>query len=150
MATHEYPVTVQWKGGRDGEGFAAPQRSGSKFTLGVPEEFGGNGGGTNPEELLTSAVASCYTLTFGIIAANRKLPVESLNVEAVGEVEQNGTSFVYTKVTLRPKIVLAAGASDADVTSATEMAMKADHYCLITNAVRDKVQVHVEPDVKIG
>jgi peroxiredoxin-like protein len=147
MPTHEYRVNVTWNGGRDGSGRLEAPESGESLELAVPAEFGGPGGATNPEELLTSAIASCYSITFGIIAANRKIPIESLRVEAVGEVDQQGVNFTYKGVTLRPTIQLAPDATDEHAKAAEDMAMKADHYCIITNAVRDRVAVTVEPTI---
>jgi len=144
---HDYPVTVQWKGGRDGSGTVTADRSGVSSALAVPPEFGGQGAGTNPEELLCQAVAACYTITFGIIAANRKLDVVSIETKADGEVEEAGAQFTYKKVTLRPTITLAAGATDEHVAMAGDMAHKADAYCIITNAVRGKVEIVVEPKI---
>jgi peroxiredoxin-like protein len=150
MATHEYKVAVEWTGGRDGHGAAAPEVSGSRFELAVPPEFGGAGGATNPEELLTSAIGACYSMTYGIIAANRKVPLEGLTTEVTGEVDQNGAMFNYVRVTLRPTIRLTADATDEQVKVAEEVAHKADGYCIITNAVRGKVAVTVEPTVQRG
>lgn len=147
---HEYPVTVEWSGGRDGAGTVTPDRSGVQMPLSVPPEFGGAGNGTNPEELLASAIAGCYSITFGIIAANRKLPFDSLTTQVTGFVEQNGASFVYTKVVVKPTIRLAADATDEHVTMAEDMAHKADLYCIITNAVRDKLAIEIEPTITRG
>jgi peroxiredoxin-like protein len=149
-STHEYPVSVEWQGGRDGAGSIKSGRFGQEFKLSVPPEFQGPGDGTNPEELLTSAIAGCYTITFGIIAQNRKIPVQSIHAEAVGEVEQAGAQFTYKNVVIRPKIVLEAGASDDQVKLAEEMAHKADNYCIVTNALRGKVEISVEPEVTVG
>jgi peroxiredoxin-like protein len=147
---HDYPVSVDWTGGREGSGSAKPAHSGSTFQLAVGKEFQGTGEGTNPEELLTSAIGSCYTITFGIIAANRKIPVKSIHVDVVGQVEQNGVSLVYKAITLRPQIVLESSATDEQVALATDMAHKADGYCLVTNAVRGKVEIACEPTVTKG
>lgn len=144
---HEYPVTVQWQGGRDGQGSVKANRSGVESPLSVPPEFQGPGEGTNPEELLTSAIAGCYSITFGIVAANRKIPVVSMKTEAVGEVEQAGANLTYSRVVIRPTIQLEAGATDEQVALADDMAHKADLYCLVTNAVRGKVEVVVEPTI---
>jgi peroxiredoxin-like protein len=144
---HEYPVHLEWSGGRDGKGTISAGGSGTSIDLAVPAEFDGPGGGSNPEELLTSAICSCYGITFGIIAQNRKLPVKSLEVEAVGEVEQQGPSFTYRSISIRPTIVLASDATDEQVEAAESMAHKADGYCIVTNAVRGKVQIEVEPKV---
>lgn len=149
-STHHYRVGVRWTGGRDGEGRVQAPASGVELPLSVPKEFQGPGDGTNPEELLTAAIASCYSITFGIIAANRKLPFVSLDVEADGEVDQDGMNFVYRAVTVRAKVQLAAGATDDEKAVALDMAHKADQYCIITNAVRGKVAITVEPEVVAG
>lgn len=145
---HEYPVTVRWEGGRNGSGTVQSGRFDSNFKISVPPEFQGPGEGTNPEELLCSAIAACYTITFGIIAANRKLPVKDVVTDAVGTVVQNGAQFTYTTVTIKPVISIDASATDDQMKIAEEMAHKADLYCIITNAVRDKVEIKVEPTLQ--
>lgn len=147
---HDYPVSVQWTGGRDGSGSVTSKHSNTQIKVAVPPEFQGPGGGASPEELLTSAVACCYTMTFGIIAANRKIPVKSIAVEAVGEVEQAGAQFTYKSVTIRPTIVLESEATDEQMKLAEDMSHKADLYCIITNAVRGKVAINVEPTLSKG
>lgn len=147
---HEYPVTVEWRGGRDGTGKAVAGNSGTELPLSVGPEYGGPGAGTNPEELLTAAIASCYSITFGIIAANRKIPLADIVTEALGEVEQAGMQFTYRSVTIRARITLEPSASDEEVQLAEEMAHKADLYCIITNSVRGKVDIKVEPQIVRG
>lgn len=148
---HEYPVTLKWAGGRDGSGSVTATRSGVSVPVTVPPEFGGTEGtGTNPEELLTASLTACYSITFGIIAVNRKLPYEGLEVESLGEVEENGPTFTYKRITVKPTIRLAGDATDDQVKMAEDIAHKADAYCIITNAVRDKVSITVEPTVIRG
>lgn len=148
--THDYPVTVSWSGGRDGSGSVTADRSGIGSPLAVPPEFGGGGPGTNPEELLAASVAACYSITFGIIAANRRIPLAGVETKAVGEVEENGPQFTYKKVTIRPTITLGPGATDEHAKIAEDMAHKADSYCIITNAVRSSVAIEVEPTIVRG
>lgn len=147
---HEYPVTVAWKGGRTGEGTVTGDRSSVSSPLSVPEEFQGPGNGTNPEEMLTSAIASCYSITFGIIAENQKLPVTNLEVHATGEVEQAGAQFTYKKVTIRPKITVSSDITDEQLAKVNDMAHRADSYCIITNAVRGKVEIAVDQEIIRG
>ena len=144
---HIFPVTVQWTGGRDGTGEMGMGESGKNFPINVPSGFSGPGGETNPEELLTGAIAGCYSITFGIIAANRKLPVVDVKTEAIGEVEQNGAAFKYKQITIKPTITLSAEATDEQVASATDFAHKTDGYCIVTNAVRQSVEIVLEPTV---
>jgi len=147
---HEYPMTVNWEGGRGGSGGARCGNSGTEFPLSVGPEYGGPGKGTNPEELLTAALAACYSITFGIIAENRKIPVRSLRVSAAGLVEQSGMQFTYKQIVLKPEIVLEEGATVEQIQLADDMAHKAELYCIITNAVRDKVEVVLEPSITVG
>jgi organic hydroperoxide reductase OsmC/OhrA len=86
-------------------------------------------------------------MTFGIIAENRKVPVVSMETKAVGEVEQSGMQFTFKRVTIRPRIVLSANATDEQISMATDMAHKAELYCIVTNAVRGKVEVVLEPEI---
>jgi len=148
--THEYPIVVNWTGGREGGGTTTHVRSNTTNTLSVPPEFQGPGNGTNPEEMLTSAIASCYSITLGIVLANRKLAFDSIKTEAVGEVDQAGAAFTYARVTLKPIITLPTGSTVEQVNIAEEMAHKADAYCIITNAVRGKTEIIVEPTIVIG
>jgi peroxiredoxin-like protein len=147
MAIHEYPVEVTWSGGKEGSGKVTASASGTTIQLAVPPEYGGPGGASSPEELLTSAIASCYSITFGIIAANRKIPVKGLSVSVVGEAEQQGVNLTFKKVTIRPKVELEPSATEDQRKLALDMAHKADSYCIVTNAVRGKVEVVVEPTI---
>jgi len=146
-SVHDYPVTVDWKGGRDGGGKVSAEHSGTSNVIAVPTEYQGTGKGTNPEELLTCAIASCYTITYGIIAQNRKIPVAKVETHATGQVEQSGAQLVYTSVVIKPTITLESSATDEQATLAEDMAHKADLYCIITNAVRDKVKISVDPKI---
>ena len=151
MATiHEYPVSVTWHGGVDGNGMVRAERILSPIEIGVPPEFRGLGGGTNPEELFTASVASCYCMTLGIMAANKKLPLIVVEAEAFGEVEQDGFAFTFKSVTIKPRIRLDVESTDEEVALANDLAHKADAYCIITNAIRGKIDVIVEPVVILG
>ena len=138
MATvHRYPVSVAWQGGRGGQGTIRTPRTHQAFNIAAPPEFGGTGTApaTNPEELLASAVAGCYAITFGVVAAHKRLPVVRLDLEGVGEVDEDGPRFTYRAITLRPRVVVRADATDEQVEQTLVLARKADNYCLVTNAV---------------
>ncbi|RYG42481.1 hypothetical protein EON79_18815 [bacterium] len=145
---HTYTARVSWSGGREGSGSIQNDNSGQGYDIRVPTEFGGPGGALNPEELLTDAIAGCYSITYGIVVANRRLPVKGVEVQAVGTVDQSGANFVYKSIALSPKITLGAEATDQDIATAIDMAHKADAYCIVTNAIRDKVEVSIAPTVQ--
>lgn len=144
---HEYPVTVTWQGGRDGSGSIACGNSGTTAPLAVGTEYQGSGKGTNPEELLTAGIAACYSMMFGIIAANRKLQLVDIKTEAIGEVEQAGMQFVYKRITLKPTITLEAGADDSQTELAGDIAHKAESYCIVTASVKGNVELVLVPTI---
>ena len=145
---HTYTARVSWSGGREGAGSIQNDNSGQGYDLRVPTEFGGPGGALNPEELLTDAIAGCYSITYGIVANNRRIPVKGVEVQAVGTVDQSGANFVYKSIALSPAITLGAEATDQDIATAIDMAHKADAYCIVTNAIRGKVEVSISPSVR--
>lgn len=150
MATvHRYPVSAVWQGGRDGQGSIRTERTHQAINIAAPPEFGGTGHepATNPEELLASAVAGCYAITFGVVAAHKRLPVVRIELDGVGEVEQDGARFTYRAIVLRPRVVVLPEATDDQVEQTLVLARKADSYCLVTNAVRSSVTISVEPEV---
>lgn len=49
-------------------------------TISIPEEMGGPGVGTNPDELLIGAAATCYLITLDAMIERKNLPVEELSL----------------------------------------------------------------------
>jgi peroxiredoxin-like protein len=96
---------------------------------------------------MTSAIAGCYSITYGIVVANRRLPIVGFEAKAEGVVEQNGAAFKYREIVIRPSITLAPDATDDQLKIAEDMAHKCDAYCIVTNAVRASVNVTIEPTV---
>lgn len=65
--------------------------------------FGGrfeSGAGTNPEELLGAAHASCFTMALSVGLSQAGSPPESLATEAKVTVDQVGEGFEITKIAL--------------------------------------------------
>src|SRR5205085_4490688 len=85
MRDLSFDVELSWSAtGRQGAGQI--QTDDLALDLSGPKSMGGRGVGTNPEELLVCAVASCYTATLFAVLHRAKLPVESLAVGASGTV----------------------------------------------------------------
>jgi osmotically inducible protein OsmC len=59
-----------------------------------------DGPGTNPEELLGAAHASCYTMALSVGLTTAGTPPESLSTEAKVTVAQVGEGFEITKIEL--------------------------------------------------
>src|SRR6266545_8351000 len=100
--THTFEITSHWSGD---EGVL--KGSGAEIRFGMPTDFGGAAGRANPEELLLSAIAACYQLTFSVLAKRRSLPLRSIELRMEGDVlEQLGGTLKYKAVRLFPRIEL--------------------------------------------
>lgn len=73
------------------------------FQFSMPGSMGGLGTGTNPEELLLTAVGSCFTATLAAILDVARLPVASLQVRVEGIVaDYPGPSARVSTITVSP------------------------------------------------
>lgn len=107
------------------------------------KEYRGEPERVNPEEALVASLSSCHMLTFLAIAAKKKLVLESYEDEAVGVLEKNHEGrLAITRVTLRPRIVWAAGVMVTDEQLAN-LHHGAHENCFIASSV--KTVVTVEP-----
>lgn len=98
----------------------------------APPEFGGPEGLWSPETLFAGAIVDCYILSFRAVARASRLEWQDLcvDVEAVLDRVEGVTRF--TQVQLRPRLRLAAGASES---LARTVLQKAKATCLVTNSL---------------
>lgn len=116
------------------------------FEYGVPPQFGGNEGKTNPEELLLASISACFSMTLGFVFTKRKIPVQALQMQAQGIVKRIDRQLVLTAITLQPSITIADNEQiKQDVYAAIQRAKSA---CLISNAIRGNVEVTIEASFK--
>jgi peroxiredoxin-like protein len=148
MKDLDFEIALRWSGtGRDGVGEI--HTDDVTIDLSAPEAMGGRGVGTNPEELLVSAVASCYTATlFGLLRRTR-LPVASLAVDASGSVTGFPGQARFDRVAVSPTIL---GGDPSRQSEYEAVAMNAHDRCLIGKALAPgvtyevgTVQVRAEP-----
>lgn len=69
----------------------------------APAVMNGKGVGTNPEELLVSAVAACYSLTFAGVLQARKLPADGVQIDAEGVVIRD-KGLKFERISVSPVI----------------------------------------------
>lgn len=107
------------------------------------KEYRGEAERVNPEEALVASLSSCHMLTFLALAAKHKLTLESYDDKAVGVLEKNAEGrLALTRVTLKPRIVWAAGVTVTEEQLAN-LHRQAHKGCFIANSV--KTVVTVEP-----
>ncbi|MFD1885760.1 OsmC family protein [Paenibacillus wenxiniae] len=143
---HEFILDANWKGGRNSEGTIS---SGNLNTvISIPEPMGGPGTGTNPDEMLLGAAATCYIITLAAMLERSELAVEQLTMRSEGYVDVTNNIFTYKEIIHRPHIVLAATATTAQLEKANLLAHKAEQSCMISRAVAGNVQLSTVPTIE--
>jgi organic hydroperoxide reductase OsmC/OhrA len=136
-----YRTSTEWTSGRSGALSAA-----EKPTLSVssPREFKGESGRWTPEDLFVAAVEVCTMTTFLSFAQRLALPLLAYRSEAEGHLEFVDDGYRFTRVVLRPTIVLS---DPAGLETATRAMRDAHDACLIARSVR--AEVVVEPRFQV-
>jgi lipoyl-dependent peroxiredoxin len=130
-----YTAEAQVTGGR-AQGHGRTSDGALEVDLRTPAELGGEGGGTNPEQLFAIGFAACFESALGVVARRQKLEA--------GDVE------IDSKVMLLPTEERAFQlAVELDVTlpsiegedRAVELVRSAHQVCPYSNATRENIEV---------
>ena len=92
----------------------------------------------NPEQLFVAAISACQALTYLFLVAKNGVAVVSYTDDAEGRLGIVDGKFRMSRVTLRPRITLEAG---ADETRARELVAKAHEGCFVANSVSTPVEI---------
>ena len=104
MRELSFQVEIEWSGtGREGAGQIVTDDL--ELELSAPASMGGRGVGANPEELLVSAVASCYAGTLFWTLRRGGLPAASVTVDARGTVSGYPGWARFERIVVSPTIV---------------------------------------------
>ena len=131
-----FPVQARWFGGRLLR-LGAPEKP--VLRIATPPEFkDGIRGIWSPEELLVGSLAACYELTLVAIAERLDVPLHTLEVSAIGHLEQvpkGGHGF--TVVELDVDLATDPGRE----LDAEDVARRAKEHCIVGRAL--EVPVHL-------
>lgn len=146
MAKHHFYLKANWPGKRNDVGDI---KSGHLETaVSIPKEMDGPGAGTNPDEMLLGAAATCYIITLAAMIERSGLEKEDLHMESEGIVDVTNGVFTYQKIIHRPSILLKPDAKETDFALARKLAEKAESSCMISRAVQGNVEMELEVEVK--
>ena len=136
--TFTYTVGTTWNEGRQGT-----LRSESKPDVAVasPPEFKGVPGVWTPEDLFVAALDTCQMTTFLALAARADLPLVSYRSSATGTLEFVEGGYRFTRVSIRPEIVVG---QDVSREAVEELVHNAHRACLVGRSVCCGVEVHPE------
>lgn len=142
MAEHHFYLTANWPGMRNDVGEIEGGNLRTKVS--IPIEMDGPGVGTNPDEMLLGAAATCYIITLAAMLERSKIEKERLTMESEGIVDVTKGVITYKTIIHRPRIVLKANATDRDITLVRKLAEKADKSCMISRALKGNVEIQLE------
>ena len=134
MAKELYAAEAHVTGGRI-EGHGRTSDGALEVDIRIPSELGGEGGGTNPEQLFAVGFASCFESALGAVARRRKLDPGDVAIDSkvklmTGE-ERSFTIAAELHVTL-------PGVEGED---AVELVRAAHRVCPYSNATRGNIEV---------
>ncbi|MGB3400410.1 MAG: OsmC family protein [Candidatus Deferrimicrobiaceae bacterium] len=131
--SYRYTTSVRWTGEKKGMMDVAGKPS---VEVATPPEFKGHEGIWSPEDLFVASVNSCIMSTFLAFAERAGLGLEEFKSEAEGLLEFVDGRFLFTKIVVRPRVLLKSG---EDRAKAEEILHKADRNCLVSNSIRTEV-----------
>lgn len=103
-----------------------------------------NGSFADPEQMFAASLASCHMQTFLLLAAKKRLVVESYEDAATAVLAKNEEGlFFIESIALSPVAVFSAG-TPVDAEALQKMHDKAHHHCFIANSISCPVTIKLE------
>jgi lipoyl-dependent peroxiredoxin len=135
MAKVLYTAEAKVTGGR-AHGHAVTSDGALDVQIRPPKELGGEGGGTNPEQLFAAGFASCFESAATLVAARKK--IEAGDIEIVSKVmlvptEERGFGIAVEMDVTLPSI--------DDPEAAADLIRTAHKVCPYSNATRGNIDV---------
>ncbi|WP_067728415.1 OsmC family protein [Oceanobacillus damuensis] len=145
MAEHHFHLKADWPGGRNSEGFI--EAGNLKTKISIPPEMDGPGVGTNPDEMLLGAAATCYIITLAAMIERAGLPLHEMSLESEGIVDVTKGVFTYKKIIHRPTVSLKENATEKEHSKLKKLVEKAEKSCMISRAIQGNVEVELQANL---
>ena len=130
-----YTAEAHVTGGRT-EGHGRTSDGALEVDLRVPEEMGGSGGGTNPEQLFAVGYAACFESALGTAARRRRQEAGDVAIDSrvmLAPTEDRAFKLAVALAVTLPSV------DDADM--AAELVRAAHQVCPYSNATRGNIDV---------
>ncbi|MEU3838839.1 organic hydroperoxide resistance protein [Streptomyces sp. NPDC028635] len=119
--------------GREGRAVSSDGRL--DLQLAIPVEMGGNGQGTNPEQLFAAGYAACFASALGLVGRQAKVDVSDAAVTGEVGIGKQGEGFGLA-VTLRIELP-----AHIDEATGRKLVETAHQVCPYSNATRGNIPV---------
>jgi lipoyl-dependent peroxiredoxin len=134
MAKDLYTAEAHVTGGRVA-GHGRSSDGALEVDLRTPAELGGEGGGTNPEQLFAVGFASCFESALAAVARRQKLDVGDVAIDSKVKLRAGEDRSFVIAVELDVTLPALAGAE------AVELVRAAHGVCPYSNATRGNIEV---------
>jgi lipoyl-dependent peroxiredoxin len=134
MAKTLYTAEANVTGGR-AEGHGVSTDGLLDVQLRLPTELGGQGGGTNPEQLFAVGFAACFESALGTVGRREKLEVGDVSIDSRVSLSPEDRGF---KLGVELDVMLP---SVDDPAKAAEIVAAAHQVCPYSNATRGNIDV---------
>lgn len=130
-----------WMGGlKDGKGTISTESGAlDAYPYGFATRFEGKPG-SNPEELIAAAHASCFTMALSLMLGEAGLTADKLETNAVVSLEKQDDGFAVTA----SHLTLKADIPGADEATFAEIAEKAKTNCPISKLLNAEISLSAE------
>ena len=135
MADKLYTAKAHVTGGR-AEGHGRSSDGALEVDLRLPSEMGGQGGGTNPEQLFAVGYAACFEGALGVVARRAKLEAGDVAIDSEVSLSPDGKGGFFLAVGLDVTLP-----SVADAAAAADLVRAVRQVCPYSNATRGNIEV---------
>ncbi|MCL1631076.1 OsmC family protein [Sporolactobacillus sp. CPB3-1] len=142
MTDFSFTLEGSWTGSWDGKGMI--QTAGLNSAISVDSSMSGLGIGTNPDELMISALASCYMITLGIRLKKEAIAYARIDIRTEAVVTNEG-GLQLDRVVHHPRIFLKETLTDELTERLRQCIQKAEQDCVMAKAVRGNVAIRIDP-----
>lgn len=137
-----YANTVRWAEAKRGSLTAEGKPD---IEVATPPDFGGHEATWSPEDLFVAAVNGCIMTTFLYYQGKEGIELVGYASTAEGVLEFGDDGLVFTRVEVRPEVVVA---SETDRKKAERALQRSEEVCLISNSV--SAAVTVTPQIRLA
>ncbi|MGW1544168.1 organic hydroperoxide resistance protein [Streptomyces sp. NPDC002309] len=121
--------------GREGRSVSSDGRL--DLQLALPAEMGGNGEGTNPEQLFAAGYSACFASALGLVGRHAKVDMSEAAVTAEVGIGKQGEGFALA-VTLRVELP-----DTVDAATGRKLVEQAHQVCPYSHATRGNIPVEL-------
>ncbi|HYM20408.1 MAG TPA: OsmC family peroxiredoxin [Candidatus Kapabacteria bacterium] len=133
-------ASAKWNGtGKDGKGQVATETKAIDVAYNWNNRFG-EGTGTNPEEMLAAAHASCFSMKLAFVLDSMGMTAEEINTNVKLTIDKAPGDWTVTK----SAITVTAKIPNGDAAKLQEAAENAKANCPISRAIKAEMTVEAK------